>query len=65
MALVKVGLMILMSHDARAATKSLQAARYLLVMMIPVVEPFRATEICRKESCTAIGDAAHTAWAGI
>lgn len=61
MAPVKVGLMILMSHDARAATKSLQVAHYLLVMMIPVVEPFRATGICRKESCPAVGDAAHAA----
>ena len=61
MALVKVGLTILMLHDARAATKTLQIARYLLVMMTPVVEPFRATDICRKESCTAVGDAAHAA----
>lgn len=65
MALVKVGLTIQMSHDAQAAMKTPQIAHYPLVMMIPVVEPFRAIDICRKDSRTAIGNAAQAALAEI
>lgn len=65
MALMKVGLTIQMSHDAQAATKTLGNAHYPLLMMMPLLKPFRAIDICGKESRTAIGDAAHAAWAEI